>query len=106
MRATTEWLERRRAGAPPDLFDRVRFWVETVDLGGGDTEDVAVAEVLARAGRAALDQVTASDGNRTVAMDLLAADALVTFAMEACAEDAPESLARFARAMRLPPGPA
>lgn len=106
MRAATEWLDRRRAGAPPDLFDRVRFWVEAVDRSGGDTEELAVADVLARAGRAALDQVTASDGNRAVAMDLLAADALVTFAMEACAEDAPESLARFARAMRLPPGSA
>ena len=105
MRAAVEWLERRRVGAPPDLFDRVRFWLESVDR-TTDREEVPVAEALARAGRAALEQVTGSEGSRAAAMDLLAADALVTFAMEACAETAPESLAWFARTVRLPPGPA
>lgn len=101
MRAAAEWLEHRRDGAPPDLFDRVRFWLDTVD-GSGSQEDETVPATFARAGRAALDHVTASEGNRAVALDLLAADALVTLAMEACAETSPESLAPFARAIRLP----
>lgn len=105
MRAAVEWLERRRVGSPPDLFDRVRFWLDTVER-VGDPEEIPVPEALARAGRAALEHVTASEGNRAAALDLLAADALVTFAMEACAESAPESLADFARAVRLPPGAA
>ncbi len=104
MRAAAEWLEQRRDGAPPDLFNRVRLWLDRVDC-DEDREDGTVPEILARAGRVALDHVTDSEGNRPVALDLLAADALVTFAMEACAELSPGSLARFARTTRRPAEP-
>ena len=43
-----------------------------------------------------LDRVTAHPGDRSVALDLLAADALITLALLAQAQRAPEDLARFA----------
>ena len=44
----------------------------------------------------ALDQVLAHPGDRSVALDLLAADALVTLALLAQAQRAPERLSEFA----------
>jgi hypothetical protein len=55
-------------------------------------------ERLAAAGRRALALVEASPGDRASALDLLAADALVTLALLAQAETAPAALAAFARA--------
>jgi hypothetical protein len=52
--------------------------------------------VLAIAGRAALEQVLGHPGDRTVALDLLAADALVTLALLAQAQRDPGRLADFA----------
>jgi len=54
---------------------------------------------LAAAARAALDQALASSGGRAVALDLLAADALVTLALLAQAEQAPQRLDGFAASM-------
>jgi hypothetical protein len=54
---------------------------------------------LAAAARAALDQALASSGGRAVALDLLAADALVTLALLAQVEQAPERLDGFAASM-------
>jgi len=55
-----------------------------------------VADTLADAGRAALERVLSRPGDRSVALDLLAADALVTLALLAQAEHAPGDLGRFA----------
>lgn len=59
-----------------------------------------VPEALAMAGLAALRHTIASPGDRSVALDLLAADALVTLALAAQAEADPSGLAAFARRLR------
>jgi len=53
-------------------------------------------EAIAAAGHEALKQVLAHPGDRTVALDLLAADALVTLALLAQAQRDPGRLAGFA----------
>ena len=53
-------------------------------------------ERLAGAARAALDAVLARPGDRSVALDLLTADALVTLALKAQAACDPGLLAGFA----------
>jgi hypothetical protein len=54
---------------------------------------------LAASGGGALDLVLARAGDRSVALDLLAADALVTLALLAQAQQAPERLGPFAAAL-------
>jgi hypothetical protein len=44
----------------------------------------------------ALARVVTHPGDRSAALDLLAADALITLALQAQAEDAPERLEEFA----------
>jgi hypothetical protein len=61
-------------------------------------------ERLAAAGRRALALVERGPGDRASALDLLAADALITLALLAQAEQAPAGLAAFARA-QLPAAP-
>ena len=64
-------------------------------------------DALAAAGRRALERVLARGGDRSVALDLLAADALVTLALLAQAQRAPERLGTFATALlRSVPGAA
>lgn len=65
--------------------------------GGGPA--AADPDALAASGRRALDQVLAHAGGRPVALDLLAADALVTLALLAQAQRAPERLGEFAAAV-------
>jgi hypothetical protein len=65
--------------------------------GAGDDADLPAA--LAVAGSRALDHVLARAGDRTVALDLLAADALVTLALLAQAQASPERLGEFAAAV-------
>jgi hypothetical protein len=55
-----------------------------------------LAESLAAAGQRALERVVAHPGDRSVALDLLAADALITLALLAEAERRPERLGEFA----------
>ena len=61
------------------------------------------ADTLAAAGRRALDRVVAHPGDRSVALDLLAADGLITLAMLHRAEHDPASLAAFARSLTEQP---
>ena len=65
----------------------------------GSGADAGTAESLAASARQALDHVLARTGDRSVALDLLAADALVTLALLARAEQAPERLGAFAAAL-------
>lgn len=90
-----DWLEQRTGDAPPVLRDRVRQWA-----GDSTGEADNIAEGLAEAGRRALAHVV-SDGTagRQVALDLLAADALVTLALLAQAEQDPSRLAGFAEGL-------
>lgn len=67
--------------------------------------DPAAPDSLAAAGRRALEQVVAHPGDRSVALDLLAADALITLALLAQAERHPERLGAFAAALVCPAPP-
>lgn len=65
----------------------------------GAGSDPVTPEALAGSGRRALDRVLARAGDRSVALDLLAADALVTLALLAQAQTSPERLGDFAAAV-------
>ncbi len=84
-----DWLDRHTSRAPAILRARVREYA----LGAaGETR----AGALATAGRSALERVLSHPGDRSAALDLLAADALITLALQAQAQDAPERLEEFA----------
>lgn len=85
-----DWLDRHTSQAPAALRARVRHHA----LAAGDV--AASPEALAAAGRDALDRAVDHPGDRSVALDLLAADALVTLALLAQAQAAPERLGGFA----------
>jgi hypothetical protein len=77
--AVVTWLAARRPPAPPTLVQPMTRWLEDSPAG--------LPDHLALAGRALLDRVLARpQGGRELALDLLAADALVTYAFEAQAE--------------------
>ena len=77
--AVITWLAARRPAAPPTLVEPMTRWLEDSPAG--------LPEHLAHAGRALLDHVLSRPmGGRELALDLLAADALVTYACEAQAE--------------------
>lgn len=86
------WLAAHVREAPAALRDRVAALVQA--------EVGPVEEVLAAAALRALGAVRAAPGTRAVALDLLAADALVTLALQARAERAPAGLVAFARGLR------
>jgi hypothetical protein len=84
-----DWLDRHTRHAPAVLLGRVR---EYALAASGPTR----ATALAAAGQSALAQVLSHSGDRSAALDLLAADALITLALQSEAEDAPERLEEFA----------
>jgi hypothetical protein len=88
------WLEARSEGAPAALRHRVRLYFDSNSPGGGLPEDLAAAAMRA------LEVTMHADGSRATALDLLAADALVTMALQAKAELDPAGLAGFARWLR------
>ena len=78
-----EWLDSRVPAPPPALAERMRALLGTdVDSGSDDIHDVlaAVSE------RALRELLARGDRSRAIAQDLLAIDALVTYACEAAAE--------------------
>ena len=87
------WLDRHTSRAPDALRARVREQVPAA----GISEPLPAA--LASAALAALDRVVVHPGDRSAALDLLAADALVTLALLAQAERAPEDLGAFATSL-------
>ena len=84
-----DWLDRHTSQAPAAL--RARVVEFAAGASGGNR-----AATLANAGRAALERVLSHSGDRSAALDLLAADALITLALQAQAQDAPEQLEEFA----------
>ncbi len=88
------WLDARRP-APPAV---VRAHLEAaVTSAGNELVEPALPDELARLGREVLARVTARpDGGRELALDLLAADAFVTYAFEAQAEADVAGLAALA----------
>lgn len=77
------WLEPRLGRVPADLATAVR---SAVDRALEKSASAPVSEVLARAAVWELDRVTGMEG-RDAALTLLAADASLTYAFEAAAED-------------------
>ncbi len=84
-----EWLETRLGSAPGELRDRIRSLAAPV------RSRTDLPRALAEAGRGALETVIAGNGNRSAALDLLAADALITLALLAQAESDPGSLGEW-----------
>jgi hypothetical protein len=84
-----DWLDRNISQAPPALRSRVQQYALAAS-------GASVPLALASAGQAALEQVLSHPGDRSVALDLLAADALITLALLAQAEIAPDRLEAFA----------
>jgi len=89
----TAWLERHTAAAPPALRGRVHEHVQAVP------SERPAPMVLAAAASRALDSVVTHPGDRSIALDLLAADALITLALLAQAEDGPAELDEFATSL-------
>ena len=90
MTVLPHWLDRHTAAAPPALRARVRESALAVRT----NEPLPTA--LALAGREALERVVTHPGDRSVALELLAADALITLALLAQAQTAPGDLGAFA----------
>jgi hypothetical protein len=87
--ALADWLDGHTAAAPPALRARVKEHALRASA-------ESLPATLAAAARAALGGVVAHPGDRSVALDLLAADALITLALLAQAQRAPGDLAAFA----------
>jgi hypothetical protein len=85
----SDWLERHTSQAPEALRSRVAFYALQAT---GPT----LPDILASAGHTALRAVLAHPGDRSAALDLLAADALVTLALLAQTEANPSGLEEFA----------
>jgi hypothetical protein len=92
--AVRAWYEAESAGAPEALRARAAHYLEAAPT------DVDPASGLALAASRALSATLAQPGGRGVALDLLAADALVTLALKAQAERDPSGLAQFAARLR------
>jgi len=87
--AVLEWLARRRPAAPETLRRHLAAAVRDREAG--------LADHLAREGAVLLGRVMASPGSgRERALDLLAADAFVTYAFEAQAEHDVDGLTALA----------
>ena len=84
-----DWLLQHTRQSPTLLRARVQ---EYAAAASGPT----LATTLASAADAALTQVLSHPGDRSIALDLLAADALITLALLAQAQSAPEQLEEFA----------
>lgn len=88
------WLAARGDATPAELVERAKEWLARVCLEGQASDQLAAAGLEAL--RAALDQPE----RRASATDLLAADALVTLALEARAFEDPAGLGAFAVRVR------
>jgi hypothetical protein len=90
---TTAWILRHGGQAPPALRDRVLEHAAAV------AEGETVADRLAMAAERVLAIVEEHPGDRRIALDLLAGDALITLALLAQAESEPAGLGQFAEAL-------
>jgi hypothetical protein len=92
-KATTAWLRQHTERAPRALADRVREHAAAV------TEGDSIADRLAIAAERVLAIVEEHPGDRSIALDLLAGDGLITLALLAQAQASPEGLGRFAESL-------
>lgn len=88
------WFEAHTADAPDPLRVRMR------EMAGVAPDAMALARAAARA----LDEVVAHPGDRSIALDLLAADGLITLALFRQAEADPAGLEAFARQLTTETG--
>lgn len=93
MSAAARWVRERLADAPPALLDAM---LDALPAGPDGEEDVAGA--LAEGAATLYARVLESGDGRDAALPLLAADALMTHALQARAERDVASLADFAAA--------
>lgn len=91
--ASEAWFAARTAGAPARLLAASTAWWH-------GAAGATVGERLAVAGRRALDAAIASGTTRDAALDLLAADALITLALLAAGQADPMALRERAVAIR------
>lgn len=96
MITVADWLSSREPAPPSALTDRLR-----AALGTQASRDASeAADVCLAAGERLLSAVLENESaSRECAIDLLAADALVTYAFEAASSDPSELAARASRAM-------
>lgn len=92
MSGQDDWLDRHTSRAPAALRARVREHASPV------AADASLPLGLAAAARRTVEAVAAHRGDRSVALDLLAADALITLALLAQAQRDPARLGAFAAA--------
>ena len=90
------WLEGRRPAPPPALAERLRDAL--ADVAGAADESVA-ERCLAAGERLLAGLLARGCGSRDAALDLLAADALVTYAFEAASAEPARLEERARRAM-------
>ncbi len=90
--APPAWFDEHTRGAPAPLCQRAAHYLS-------ERREAGLAERLAAAAGAALERVLGQRGDRAAALDLLAADALLTLALQARALEQPDSLAAFAAAI-------
>lgn len=88
------WFAARTAGAPEALRTRAEQFFDA-------TAPADLATRLSDAGHAALGAAMRDGGDRAAALDLLAADALITLALLAGAEGEPSILGQTAAALRI-----
>jgi hypothetical protein len=100
LSALTAWLEGHTSRSPAALAEQVTAYALAAAQDAG--EPVATPLVLAEGARRALVRALSQPGDRSAALDLLAGDALVTLALLAQAEAAPDALGEFARGLLRP----
>jgi hypothetical protein len=91
MSDALSWLRAREQQPPDPLARRIEAALHDLDGAGDD-----VPRALGDAAFACLHASLAAGPSRAAALDLLAADALLTYAWEAAADGGAESLERFA----------
>jgi hypothetical protein len=96
-RATLDWLDRR-SPAPP--FELERRLLRAIERLPAPAETVPLT--LAAAALCCLRDAAKAGDNRRSANDLLAGDALLTYACEAAAEDGLEALEQLTREVDFP----
>ena len=90
MSEAERWLRARHPDTPPALLDAMAAALSPSANGE------SVADALAAAALSLYERVIHGSGGREDALPLLAADALLTHALEAQAEADPDRLADFA----------
>ncbi len=89
MSVDADWLRQHTSNSPALLQARVQQYAAVASA-------PTLAGALSEAAEAALSRVLSHPGDRSIALDLLAADALITLALLAQAQTAPDQLEEFA----------